>query len=47
MPPLKGVKQDTIGVTKGTNAKLPHHKGHVPTFPMENEMSFVHHVVKQ
>jgi len=25
--PLERAKQDTIKVTKGTNAKLPHHRG--------------------
>jgi len=47
MDPLKGVKEDTIRVVRGTNAKLPHHWGHVPTYLVENEMSFKHHIIRQ
>jgi hypothetical protein len=47
MASFEWVKQDTTKVARGTNAKLPHHKGHVPTYPMENEMSLIHHVIKQ
>jgi hypothetical protein len=43
----KRAKQDTIGVVGGTSANLPHCIGHVLTYPMENKMSFVHHVIKQ
>jgi len=43
----KGAKQDTIGVTRGADAELPHHKGLVPTYPMENKMSFVHHIIER
>jgi len=43
LPCHEGAKQNTIGVTRETNAKLSHHRGHVPTYPMENEMSFIHH----
>jgi hypothetical protein len=39
-------KQATIGVIRGTNAKLPH-KGLALTYLMDNEMSLVHHVVKR
>jgi hypothetical protein len=42
---LEGAKQDTIKITKGKNAKLPHHKGLVPTYQIE--MPLVHHVVNQ
>jgi hypothetical protein len=45
--PSRKAKQDTTRVTRGTNVKLPHHKGLVPTYPKKNEMSFVHHVIKQ
>ncbi len=46
-PTHEGGKQNTIGVIKGTNAKLPHHRGHVPTYPMRNKMSLVQHVIKR
>ncbi len=46
LPPFERAKQDTIRVIEGTNAKLLHHKGLVPTYQMESEMPFVHHVVK-
>jgi hypothetical protein len=36
---------DTIGVTRGTNAKIPHHKNQVLVYPMENETPLVHHIV--
>jgi hypothetical protein len=45
-PPLEKAKQDTTGVTKGANVKLPHHKGHVPTYQVKNEMPRVHHIIK-
>ncbi len=35
-----------IVVTRGTNAKLSYHKNRVLTYPMENEMPLVHHIVK-
>jgi hypothetical protein len=44
LPHHKGVKQNTIGVIIITNVKLPHHKGFMPVYPMENKMSFAHHV---
>jgi hypothetical protein len=43
----KGTKQNTIGVTKRTNVKLPHHKNPMPTYQMENKMSIIHHIIKQ
>jgi hypothetical protein len=43
----EGGKRNTIGVIKKTSVKLPHHKGLVLTYLMENEMSFVHHVMEQ
>ncbi len=46
LPHHEGAKRDTIRVIKGTSAKLPHHRGHVPTYPMENEMSLIHHAKK-
>jgi hypothetical protein len=42
LPYHKWAKQNTIGVTTGISAKIPHHKG-----LMEDEKSFVHHVVEQ
>jgi hypothetical protein len=47
LPYHEGAKQDTIGVIRRANAKLPHHRGHVPTYPMENEMSLIHNARKQ
>jgi hypothetical protein len=46
LPHHEGAKRNTIGVTRGTSAKLPHHNNHVLTYSMENETPFVHHVVK-
>jgi hypothetical protein len=43
----KEAKCDTIGGIRGASAKLPHHKGLVLTYPVENEMPFIHHVVKR
>jgi len=45
LPCHEGAKRNTIGVIKA-NAKQPHHKGHVPTYPMENEAPLVHHIEK-
>jgi hypothetical protein len=45
MSHYKGAKQNTIGVTKGTNIKLSHHRGLVLTYPMENETPLVPHAV--
>jgi hypothetical protein len=47
MPHHEVTKRDTIGVIKRVNAKLPHHKGLALTYPMENETSFVRHVIKR
>jgi len=46
LPWQKGAKGDTIKVVRRVSAKLSHHKGLMPIYPMENEMSFLHHVVK-
>jgi hypothetical protein len=43
LPCHKGAKQDTIGVTRGTNVKLSHHRGPMLTNLMENETPFLHH----
>jgi len=45
-PYHEGVKQNTIGVIEKTSAKLPHCMGFMLAYLMENEMSFIHHVVK-
>ncbi len=37
LPFLEEAKQNTIEITKETNAKLPHHKGHVLTYSLENK----------
>jgi hypothetical protein len=47
LPYQEGAKQDTIGVTQKTSAKLPHHRGPMPTYPMENKMPFGHHIVER
>jgi hypothetical protein len=48
MSPLhKGAKRDTIGVARGTSAKLSHYTGPLLTYPMENEMPFIHHIIEQ
>jgi len=44
---MKRQNKDTIGVTIIANAKLAHHKGLVLGYPMENEISFAHHGIKQ
>jgi hypothetical protein len=40
-------KRNTIGVVRGVSAKLPNCTGPMLAYPMENEMSFIHHTVKQ
>jgi hypothetical protein len=45
LPCHEGETQNTIVIRK-TNAKLPRHRGFMPTYTMENEMPIVHHVVK-
>jgi len=42
----EGVKRTTIGVIRGVSAKLPHHRGIVLAYPMENKVPFVCHKVK-
>jgi hypothetical protein len=44
--PFKGANQYTIKIPIKANVKLPHHKGHVPMYPVKNKMPFVHHVIK-
>jgi hypothetical protein len=41
------VKRNTIGVVGKINAKLPHCTNLVLVYPMENQMSLVHHVVER
>jgi hypothetical protein len=45
-PATRG-KRDFIRVMKGTNAKLPHHRGLTLSYPMENKTPFVCHVIKR
>jgi hypothetical protein len=40
-------KWNTIRVTKGASAKLPHYIGLALTYIMENQMSLAHHIIKQ
>jgi hypothetical protein len=47
LPHHKGVKWNTIGITKRASAKVPHCMGHVLAYPMENKMSLVHHSIEQ
>jgi hypothetical protein len=47
LPHHERVKQNTIGVTRRINVKLPHHKGFMLGYPMENVMSFARHAIKQ
>jgi hypothetical protein len=42
----KSTKQNTIGVVKGANAKLPHCTCIMLTYLMENKMPLVHHTVE-
>ncbi len=46
LPCHEGEKQNTIEVIRKTNAKLPHHKGLMLAYPMENEMPLIYHVIK-
>ncbi len=41
-----GAKRDTIGVAKGTNAKLPHYTGPMLAYPMENKMPLIYHIAE-
>jgi hypothetical protein len=47
LPHHEMAKQDTIGVIRGANVKLPHHRGITLIYPKENEMPLIHHIVKQ
>jgi hypothetical protein len=47
LPHHEKANRNTIWVTRRTNAKLPHHRGIVLGHPMENEMPFTHHAIKQ
>ncbi len=46
-PHHKGAKRDTIGVTKGTSAKLPHYPSLRLAYPMENEMPLIYHLAER
>jgi hypothetical protein len=46
LPFPEKTKQNTIEVTKETNVKLPHHKGHVLIYSLENKMPFIHYIIK-
>ncbi len=46
-PCHKETKWDSIGVAGRTSVKLPHYMGPMLVYPMENEMSLIHHVVEQ
>jgi hypothetical protein len=46
LPFFRKAKQNTIEVTKEINAKLPHHRGHVLTYPLENKMPFINYIIK-
>jgi hypothetical protein len=46
-PHHKGAKWNIIGVAGGVSSKLPHYTGLALTYPMENKMPFVHHIVEQ
>jgi len=46
-PHHEKAKWNTIRVTRGASAKLPHYTSLALVYPMENEMSFVHYIVKQ
>jgi hypothetical protein len=45
LPFHEKAKRDTIGLIRGTCAKLPYHRGYMPTYSMENETPFVDYVV--
>jgi hypothetical protein len=45
-PFYEGANKDTIGVAGRASAKLPHCTGLAVAYPMENEMSLVHHAIK-
>jgi hypothetical protein len=45
LPCHEGAKQDTIGVVKSKNAKLPHCIGFALAYTMENKMPLIHHTI--
>jgi hypothetical protein len=45
-PCHEGAEQNTIGVTKGINVKLPHYTNVALAYPVENKMPLVHHTIK-
>jgi hypothetical protein len=45
-PHHEKAKQNTIGVARRINAKLPHCTGFMLTYPMENKMPFIHHTIE-
>jgi hypothetical protein len=47
LPYNEGAKQNTIKVTRGASVSLPHHKGFALIYPMENETSFLPHVIER
>jgi hypothetical protein len=47
LSPCHEAKQNTIGVVGKVSAKLPHCTNLVLVYPMENQMSLVHHVVER
>jgi len=47
LPLHEEVEQDTIGITRGINAKQPHHKGLVLVYPVENKTPLIHHIGKR
>jgi len=46
LPNHERAKQHTNGVIKKTIVKLPHHRGVVLGYPMENKMPLAHHAIK-
>jgi hypothetical protein len=46
LPHFEKAKQATIGVIRGANAKLSHHRGLMLAYLVENEMPFVHHAIE-
>jgi hypothetical protein len=47
LPHHEGAKQNTIGVIKRISAKLPLHRGLALIYSMENETTFVHHIIER
>jgi hypothetical protein len=46
-PRHEGRKQNTIRVTRGTSAKLPHCTSPTLAYPMENKMPLVHDTIER